>query len=205
MSASDDDDDDRPAPPAKKPARPPEGAVKKGVPPKGPPATKKPAPKPVDAEDEDEDEEEEVRRPVKKKPARRDDDDEDDDEPREKVSVRESTALNVLAPVGGSFWGLGSLVFGVLASVSPVFLAILYFLWNAHNWLGKAGYAVVGLAAFVGLLAIPLGVMSFIFRPKRASYGGVTSYMRAIIGIALGVIGIIICGVVGWYISTVVR
>ena len=183
MSDSD-DEDEKPRPAAKKPARPPEGAVQKGPPPK-----KKPAGKPIDADDDDE--EQEVRRPVKKTPVRRDDDeDEDDDEPEEKVSVRESTALNVLAPVGGSLWGLASLCFGVLGAVLPVVLAILYLLWNAQNWLGKGGYAVAGLAGFLGLLAIPLGAMSFIFRPKRSSYGGIASYMRAIIGIVLGLVGI---------------
>jgi len=193
-----DDDDDKPRPAAKKPARPPEGAVKKGAPPK-----KEAVARPIDDED---DEEEEVRRPIKKKSVRRrDDDDEDDDESEEKTSVRESTALNVLAPVGGSLWGLGSLVFGVLGAVLPVFLAILYLLWDAKTWLGKGGYVVLVLAGLTGLFALPLGALSFIFRPKKKSYGGITSYMRAIIGIILGLVSVILAVIVGFYITGAMR
>ena len=191
-----DDEDDKPRPASKKPARPPEGAVKKGAPPK-----KEAVARPIDDED---DEEEEVRRPIKKKPVRRrDDDDDEDDEPEAKTGVRENTALNVLAPVGGSVWGLGSMLCGVLATLVPVVLLILYWLpqWNAGAWLGKLGYAVLGLAACFGLLALPLGGLSFVFRPKKKSYGGITSYMRAIIGIVLGLVSVVLAAVVGYFIK----
>jgi hypothetical protein len=170
--ADDDEDDDEPRRPVKKPAA---DAVQKGTPPK-----KKPVAKPVD----DADEEEEVRKPAKKKPARRDEDE-------ETASARDNTALNLLAPVGGSLWGLAALLFGGTATVLPVVLAILYYLWDAQRWLGKLGYGVVGLAAVIGLFALPLGLLSFIFRPKK-SYGGIMSYMRAIVGMILGVVGIIL-------------
>jgi ribosomal protein L40E len=187
----DDDEDEDEAPrPAKKPGKAPEGAVQKGAP------LKKPVKKPVDDEDE---EEEEVRRPPAKKPVKKraaDEDEEDDEEPQ---SMRENTALNLLAPVGGSVWGLASLAFGVLGAVLPIVLAILYSeLWNAHRWLGKFGYAVAGLAIFCSLLAFPLALMSFIMRPKKASYGGVTTYLRAIIGVVAGLLGLALGAVAIW-------
>jgi hypothetical protein len=175
-------DDDRPRVPKKKPAP---DTMKKGL----PPPKKKP---PVD-----EDEDEEERRPVKKKVRRRDED-EEEPEQEEEGSLRESTMLNLLAPVGGSVWGLGSLLFGVFGALLPVVLYILYQLWNAKNWLGKIGYAGVVLAAFMAFLALPLGGLSFIFRPKKGTYGGVTSYMRAIIGMLAGLVGLVLSGVVGY-------
>src|SRR5262249_27568820 len=93
--ADDDEDDDEPRRPVRKPAA---AAGRKGA----PPPKKNPAARPVDDE-----EEEEERKPAKKKPARRDQEPEEETE-----SARDSTALNLLAPVGGSLWGLAALIFG---------------------------------------------------------------------------------------------
>jgi hypothetical protein len=171
---ADDDEDEPPRRPVKKPARPAQDAVQKEAP------KKKPALRPIDDDDDP------PRRPIKKQLRPRD---EDDGDPQEK-NLRESTGLNLLAPVGGSIWGLASFTCGLLGTVLPVVVAVLYWLWNAQTWLGKLGYVVLGLAVLLGLLALPLGAMSFVFRPKKGNYGGITSYIRAIIGILLGLVGI---------------
>ncbi len=191
----DDDEDDEPRRPAKKPARP-DDAVKKGSPP--------PKKRPVD-----DDEDDEPRRPAKK---RRDDDDEDDDEPRrpskksrrdededeEPESLRDNTILNMFFPVGVNLWAMGSFLmglFGLIAAGAGWVLAN-YFL---NKWIG-IGLGVV--AAVMCLLALPLGGLSFILRPKKTTYGGVTSYMRAVIGILCGLIGILGAAYVIWWAAT---
>jgi hypothetical protein len=167
-----DDEDDEPRRPAKKPVRD-EDAVQKGAP------AKKPARRPVDEEDDYEEEEE--RRP-RKKVSRRDED--VDEEP---ASLRDNTLLNMLFPVGVSIWALSSNYLGVFGLLLAIFGGAV----AAGLGMGMLGYILPGIGGFMGLLAIPLGGLSFILRPKKTTYGGVTGYMRAIIGIICGLLAII--------------
>jgi ribosomal protein L40E len=177
----DEDDDDAPRQPVKKPARPPQDAVQKGVP------KKKPAPRPLD-----DDEDDAPRQPVKKKPRR---EEEPDEEPE---SMRDNTLLNMLFPVGVSIWAMLSNYLGVLGVLATVFGFLLAMV---------AGIKIMGLILpIVGmvlcLLAIPLGGLSFFLRPKKTTYGGVTGYVRAIIGILCGLIGLVGGPAVMWFLST---
>jgi hypothetical protein len=171
-----DDDDDEPRRPIKKPARPGPDAVRKGAPP-----AKKPA-RPVDDEDD------EPRRTVKKKVRRPADEDEADDEPE---SIRDNPILNLFFPVGVSLWALSSNYlggFGLLGTFAGFLLGT-----TVNKWVG------VGLASLSGLfclLAIPLGGLAFILRPKKATYGHLTGYVRAVIGILCGLAGVVAAGVV---------
>ena len=64
------------------------------------------------------------------------------------------------------------------------------------------GFLLPAVGGFLCLLAIPLGGLSFFLRPKKTTYGGVTGYMRAIIGILCGLIGIVAAPAAIWYVST---
>jgi hypothetical protein len=181
MPVDDDDDEpETPRKPLKKPARPADDAVRK----EAPRPMKKPAPRPpIDNDDETE---ADVPRRTKKTVRRRD---EDDDQEEEK-SLREHTGLNLLAPVGGSVWGLAAFICGFIGAVVPIVLAVLYWLHHGQDNFGKFGYVIAALGVFIALLTLPFGGLSFIFRPKKGNYGGIASYMRAIVGILLGLIGI---------------
>jgi hypothetical protein len=190
-----DDDDDEPRRPAKKPGRPAEDAVRKGAPP--------PKKKPVD-----EDEDDEPRRPAKRRPV----DDDEDDEPRrpsrkrrrdeeeeEPESIRDNAILNMFFPVGVSLWALGSNYLGVFSLLG----AFAGFIGGGVIGVKMVGYVICGLAALFGLLAMPLGALAFIMRPKKTTYGGVTGYMRAVIGIICGLLGIIGAGIAIFMLATI--
>lgn len=179
-----DDDDDAPPRPARKPGS---DAVQKG----NPLPKKKPA-RPVDADDD----EEEVRRPVKKKVRPRDDEDEPDDEPD---SLRDNTLLNMLFPVGVSLWALSSNYFGVFGFLIALFGGL------ASVGMGSKmlGIVLPVIGGLMCLLAIPLGGLSFILRPKKTTYGGVTGYMRALIGILFGLIGIVAAPLIVYFLSQI--
>ena len=126
---------------------------------------KKPAPRPID-----DDEEDKPRQPVKKK--RRREEEQADDEPE---SLRDSTLLNMLFPVGVSIWAMLSNYLGVLGILAIVF-GYLLAVTAGIKILGLIGPILGGVLC---LLAIPLGGLSFFLRPKKRTYGGVTGYMRA--------------------------
>lgn len=183
----DDDEDEPPRKPVKKPAP---DAVQKGVPPKRKPA-------PVDDEDEeerrptkkvsrrDEDfEDEEERRPAKKR-RRDEDDDVEIEEPAE--SIRDNPLLNMFFPVGVPLLAMGANYLGVLSILGVIFGGALAGVLGI-KWVGVV---LPALAAFMGFLAIITGGLSFIIRPKKTTYGSVTGYMRAIIGIVCGLIGLV--------------
>jgi ribosomal protein L40E len=184
----DDDEDEAPRRPLKKPARPAEDAVQKET----PRPTKKPAPKrPID--DDYDDEDEAPRRPSKKPISRRDDDDAEEDEPE---SMRDNTLLNMLFPVGVSIWAMLSNYLGVGGLLLTVFGFAL-----AGTGVRLAGVILPIAGGLFCFLAIPLGGLSFILRPKKRTYGGVTSYMRAIIGILCGLAGVVAAPLVIWWLS----
>jgi hypothetical protein len=176
-----DDDDEALRQPAKKPARPPQDAMQKGLP------KKKPAPRPID-----DDEEDEPRRLVKKKRQR--EEEQADDEPE---SLRDSTLLNMLFPVGVSIWAMLSNYLGVLGILAIVFGYLL----AVTAGIKSLGYIGPGLGGVLCLLAIPLGGLSFFLRPKKRTYGGVTGYMRAVIGIICGLVGIVGAPLAIWFLS----
>jgi hypothetical protein len=177
----DDDEDDAPRPP-RKPARPTDDALRTGN-----PLPKKKPTRPID----DDDDEEEVRRPVKKKVRR------DDEEPAEPESLRDNTVLNMFFPVGVSLWALGSNYFGVFGFLIAVFGGLV----SAGMGNKMIGIILPILGGLMCLLAIPLGGLSFILRPKKTTYGGVTGYMRAILGILFGLLGIIAAPVIIWFLA----
>ncbi len=176
----DDDEDEAPRQPVRKPARQPQDAMQKGVP------KKKPAPRPIDDEDDEP-------RPVKKKSRR--EEEETDDEPE---NIRDSTLLNMLFPVGVSIWAMLSNYLGVLGVLATVF----GFLIATVAGIKIMGVILPSLGILLCLLAIPLGGLSFFLRPKKTTYGGVTGYMRAIIGIGCGLVGIVLGPVAMWFLST---
>jgi hypothetical protein len=195
---AEDDEDDEERRPVKKV---PSDAVQKGAPKKGPSdavqkgAPKKPASKPVD----DEDEEDEPRRPVKK--ASRPVDEDDDDEPRpakkkarreeeeeeEEASIRDNPLLNMLFPVGTSIWAMGALYLGIFSILG---VGLGYIL--AATMESKVIGLVLPLGgAALGFPALLLGVLSFFLRPKKTTYGALTGYIRAVVGIFCGIAGLI--------------
>jgi ribosomal protein L40E len=178
----DDDEDDVPRQPVKKPARPPQDAVQKGLP-------KKPAPRPVDDDEDDE----APRQPAKKKLRPREEEEPDDAPER----MRDNTLLNMLFPVGVSIWAMLSNYLGVLGILAIAFGCLL----AVTAGIKSLGYIGPILGGVLCLLAIPLGGLSFFFRPKKTTYGGVTGYMRAIIGIFCGLVGVVGAPVAIWFLS----
>jgi hypothetical protein len=176
----DDDDDEPPRRPVKKPARSDEG-VRSGAPPK-----KK---RPIDDEEEDD----EPRRRVKKK-RRRDEDDEPDEEPE---NLRDNTLLNMIFPVGVSVFAMGANYMGVLSLLAVIFGGVI----AGVTQVKIIGLILPGVGALFGLIAIVLGGLSFIIRPKKTTYGSVTGYIRAIVGILCGLVGLIGAPVVIWFLS----
>lgn len=184
----DDDEDEAPRRPLKKPARPAEEGVQK----EAPRPTKKPAAKrPIDDDDE---EDEAPRRSSKKPVSRRDDDEDEQDEPE---SMRDNTLLNMLFPVGVSIWAMLSNYLGV----GGLLLTVLGFALTMAMGMKLAGVIMPIAGGLFCLLAIPVGGLSFILRPKKRTYGGVTSYMRAIIGILCGLVGVVAAPLAMWWLS----
>jgi ribosomal protein L40E len=184
----DDEEDEAPRRPLKKPARPADERVQKD--PSRP--TKKPAAKrPID-----EDEEDEAPRRSSKKPVSRRDDDADaaQDEPQ---SMRDNTLLNMLFPVGVSIWAMLSNYLGVGGLLLTAFGFALAYSMDIKI----AGVIMPIAGGLFCLLAIPVGGLSFILRPKKRTYGGVTGYMRAIIGILSGLAGVVAAPVAMWWLS----
>jgi hypothetical protein len=171
------------------------------------PAKKKPAPRRDDDDDDDE-----PRRPAKKPVSRRDDD-YDDDEPRrpakkkprqdeeeESESLRDNPILNMFFPVGVSIWAMGANYLGAFSILGAIFGFALAFTLGANMKI--LGMILPGVGAFLGFLAIIMGLLSFIIRPKKTTYGSVTGYMRAVIGIILGFIGLAGGPIVIYFLST---
>ena len=64
-----------------------------------------------------------------------------------------------------------------------------------------AGVILPSIGLLFCLVAMPLGGLSFILRPKKRTYGGVTGYMRAIIGILCGLVGVVAAPLAMWWLS----
>lgn len=174
----DDDDDEPPRKPAKKPARPIDDDEDE--------EERRPAKKVSRRDDYDEDEED--RRPVKKKRRRR-------DEEEEEESIRDNAVLNMFLPVGVSIWAMGSFLLGIFGLLgAPVSAGLAGATGN--KWVG---IGLGAIALIMSVLAIPLGGLSFILRSKKVTYGHVTGYIRAIIGILCGLLGTIAGAVAIWW------
>jgi hypothetical protein len=193
-SAVREEDNDEPQKPVKKPAP---DAVQKGPPPK-----KKPT-RPVD-----DDETEEERRPAKKG-SRRDDEDEDerraakkkakrDEDDAEGATIRDNPILNIFFPVGVSLWAMASNYLGLFAAVGAFLGFALPFMIGGH--MKVLGYILAGFGILFGGVAILVGLLSFIIRPKKTTYGSVTGYFRALVGMALGLAAVIAGPIIIWYV-----
>ncbi|MBI1831792.1 MAG: hypothetical protein HYR84_10115 [Planctomycetes bacterium] len=153
--------------------------------------------RPVDEDDEEADE-----RPRKKRPVD-DDDDEDDEAPRKKKkAVKEEpdededdsggSALSALIPVGGSVFALVSLWSGVF-SFLPALVSLLLVLKRVDMW-GVANFPPV-LGCILPILwpiAILSGGLAFFTHKSKSSYGSIAGNMRAIIGILLGLVAMLL-------------
>ncbi len=149
------------------PPRPAPDAVPRGAPGKGPA-------RPADDDLDDVDD-----RPIRRTSRQ----DEDDDEP----SIRDNPVLNLFFPVGVSIWALGSNYLGLLGLLAVVFGFIAAGITDVKI----LGLILPALGALMGLLALPLGALAFIRRPKKVTYGGTMSYIRAVLGILLGLLALI--------------
>ena len=93
--------------------------------------------------------------------------DDEDDRPRHSNAVEPT---DFLIPTNVSPWAIGSCYLGLIAFCLPFIGAVL------------------------GLVAVLFGIMALRGRKKTASYGSVTSNIRAIIGLVLGSLAIVIWG-----------
>lgn len=128
-------------------------------------------PKPRPASDDDPDAE----RPRKRRP-RDDDEDEDDDRPRRRRPQADAdelgaTPLAAVVPVGVSPWALAACYLGLIGCI-PL------------------------LGAPFALFGVLFGIIALVRRPKNVNYGSITGHVRAFIGIACGLIGLILSVVV---------
>ncbi len=61
---------------------------------------------------------------------------------------------------------------------------------------GAMLYLIPALGALLCLAAIVLGIVAFIKRPKKKTYGTVTGYFRAVLGILAGLAGLVMAPLV---------
>ena len=102
-----------------------------------------------------------------------------DEEPAEEgESIRDNPILNMFFPVGVPILAMAANYLGVFSLLGVLLGAGVAF----GSGLKIVGYIVPGLAFFLGLIAIILGGLSFILRPKKVTYGHVTGpIMRRIV------------------------
>ncbi len=112
-----------------------------------------------------------ARRPPR--PARNEDDDDEDDRPRRRSSYRKeptTEATDFLVPTNVSGWAIASCYLGLFGCLLPV-----------------AGLIFAVPAVIFGIIAIR--------KPRReGNYGAVTSNVRAIIGLVLSTLSILLWG-----------
>ncbi len=111
-----------------------------------------------------------------------------DEEPAEQVtSIRDNPILNMFFPVGVPLLAMGANYLGIFSILGVLFGGALA-AGMGIRWLG---IVLPALGALLGLLAIFMGGLSFIIRPKKTTYGSVTGYLRAIVGIICGLVGLV--------------
>jgi hypothetical protein len=139
---------------------------------------RKKKPQPAAAEEE---------RPRKKRPA--DDDDEDDAPKRKKVKKDEdesdmgSSPISALIPVGGSIFALLSLWLSAISLLAGIAAMIL-----------SSSPIVPAIAPGLWPLALLSGIASFFTHKSKASYGSITGNMRAILGILISLVVMVMHG-----------
>lgn len=149
--------------------------------------------KPAPADDDDD-------RPRKKRPV--DDDADEEEAPRKKKKIRKdedededqdeeggdlgASPLSAIIPVGGSVFGLASMWLGIFALALSL-VALGSFL-EIITILPKIPFMLAAIMPIFWPLAILCGGLAFFTGKRKASYGAISGNLRAIFGILLGLV-----------------